>query len=233
MTYSTVEASLVSVVASDLQEVMMKLVAAVLTTLKVPRAVEAFTALLVTKMRSVVAMFVFATVTVPLVSVAVPMKSVAAPPWQRNCFAAPLQMIFPAVAVISVPAVTVVVAETDVPAETEPAVAEMLPVVAVRPVPAVIVVVDVMEVVDVMLPGATKVAERLKVSLLAPPVTVIWFAVPRREKLPAKGTSAPPLSPVMVTIAPVVPDPRAIQFPVPGHMKAVDNVVLSQRVPLT
>lgn len=82
-------------------------------------------------------------------------------------------------------------------------------------------------------PGATRVADRLKVSLLADPVTVIWLAVPNREKLPAKGDLAPPLSPVIVTIAPVVPEPREIQLPDPGHMYAVEATVSSHKVPFT
>jgi hypothetical protein len=58
---------------------------------------------------------------------------------------------------------------------------------------------------------------RAMVNVLPDPVTVTP-APPKIFILPAVGLSAPPVSPVRVTIAPVVPDPREIQFPDPGHI---------------
>jgi hypothetical protein len=51
--------------------------------------------------------------------------------------------------------------------------------------------------------------------------------------LPATGDIAPPELPVRVTTAPVVPEPREIQLPEPGHIKAVEADVSNQSVPFT
>jgi hypothetical protein len=128
-------------------------------------------------------------------------------------------VMLPKVAVMLVPAVT------EVPADNEPRVAEilpaeatMLPVVEVIPVPAVIVVVAASVVVVVKEPGAVIAAGREKVIVLPEPVEVIWLAVPSKFILPAVGLKAPPEPPVNVTIAPVVPEPKEIQLPEPGHI---------------
>jgi hypothetical protein len=103
--------------------------------------------------------------------------------------------------------------------------------VAVMVVPAVMVVVAAKLVVVVKEPGAVIAEGREKVIVLPEPVEVIWLAVPKMFILPAVGLRAPPLPPVKVTIAPVVPEPRAIQVS-PDHMKAVSRAVLSHRSPL-
>ncbi len=143
-------------------------------------------------------------------------------------------VISPKVAVMAVPAVTVV------PAANEPRVAVILPAdatifprVEVMPVPAVNVVPEAKVVVVVKEPGAVIAAGKENVIVLPDPVEVIWLAVPRRFMFPAVGLSAPPDPPVRVTMAPVVPEPKEIQLPEPGHIKAVAADLLSHKVPLT
>lgn len=221
-----------------------------------PRAAApvAPTVCLQTTMREAAVTAVVATVAVPPTKVTLPKELapavvVVATLVERILLPAVPKTRFPFVAVIAPRvAVTVVPAVTEVPAATEPSVAlmfpaeaTMLPVVDVIPVPAVTVVVatiavpDVIVVVEAIVPGAINVVGMLKVIECPPaePVEVSWFAVPRIEIFPANGLIAPPLPPVRVVIAPVVPEPRAIQFPEPGHMKAALSAVSNHNVPFT
>jgi len=64
------------------------------------------------------------------------------------------------------------------------------------------------------------------VSVLAEPVTTIWFAVPRTLKLPPpSGTSAPPESPVMEIIAPVEPAPARFHVAIPARILPRNQLV--------
>jgi hypothetical protein len=108
---------------------------------------------------------------------------------------------------------------TEVAPVALPKVLTLAPVVASVVAPTdVSVVPAAMDVVEVIEPGATRVAERDKVSVLAEPVVVIWLRVPSRLKLPPpSGTSAPPASPVKLITAPDEPAPARFHVAAPAN----------------
>ncbi len=105
-----------------------------------------------------------------------------------------------------------------------------VPVVDATKFPFVVVIaprVAVNVVVAVREPGAVIAAGKLKVMVLPEPVDVIWFAVPKRLKLPAVGLSAPPDPPVKVAASavPGVIDPVIVD-PDPANASAPDPVMV-------